>query len=84
MELKDIKIKDFPSGEFKDNETLQVYIDRLNEANVNVVTGKLDEMVNWGGRSNSLWPLVLPQVAAALSLWLPLLLITTWHALAWR
>ncbi len=49
MELKDIKIKDFPSGEFKDNETLQVYIDRLNEANVNVVTGKLDEMVNWGG-----------------------------------
>ncbi|MDD2246211.1 MAG: NADH-quinone oxidoreductase subunit B [Proteiniphilum sp.] len=57
MELKDIKIKDFPSDEFKDNETLQVYIDRLNEAGVNVVTGKLDEMVNWG-RSNSLWPLV--------------------------
>lgn len=57
MELKDIKIKSFPNEEFKDNESLQKYIDELNAAGVNVFVGKLDQIINWG-RSNSIWPLI--------------------------
>jgi len=29
MEVKDIKIKDFPAEEFKDNETLEQYLEEL-------------------------------------------------------
>jgi len=56
MEVKNIHIKGIPNEEFKDNEYLEKYVEELRANGVGIVTGLLDDMINWG-RSNSMWPL---------------------------
>lgn len=56
MEVKDIKIKNIPNSEFKDNAYLEHYVEELNKNGANVFVGKLNEIIDWG-RSNSVWPL---------------------------
>ncbi len=56
MEIKNIKIKNIPNEEFKDNEYLEKYVDELRKNGTNIVVSKLSDMIDWG-RSNSVWPL---------------------------
>ena len=51
MEVKTPQIKSIPYDEWKDNETLEAIVKELNEGGVNVITGNLDRLINWG-RSN--------------------------------
>lgn len=56
MEVKNIKIKNIPNEEFKDNEYLEKYVDELRKNGTNIFVGKLNDLIDWG-RSNSVWPL---------------------------
>ena len=56
MEVRKPHIKSIPYEEWNDNASLEKIIDELHEGGVNVVSGSLDQMINWG-RSNSLWSL---------------------------
>ena len=52
MEIAKPKIKSMKYEDFNDNE----YLEELRKGGVDVMIGKLDELINWG-RSNSVWPL---------------------------
>lgn len=56
MEVKNIKIKNLKYEDFRDNESLEKYVDELRKNGVSVFLGTVEDVINWG-RSNSVWPL---------------------------
>lgn len=56
MGIKDIYIRNIKTKDFKDNEYLENYIKKTQTNEGNIVTTKLNDLINWG-RSNSVWPL---------------------------
>ncbi len=65
MEIKDIKIKNIPNEEFKDNEYLEGYIEELKKHGTGVVVKKLSDLLEWG-HSNSVWPLTFGTACCAI------------------
>ena len=55
MEIKKPKIKSMKYGDFKNNEYIESLLEKLNASGVNVVVGKMDQLLQWG-HANSLWP----------------------------
>lgn len=55
MEIKKPKIKSMKYGDFKNNEYIESLLEELNASGVNVVVGKMDQLLQWG-HANSLWP----------------------------
>ncbi|MDR1592946.1 MAG: NADH-quinone oxidoreductase subunit B [Prevotellaceae bacterium] len=56
MEVKNINIRNMKYEDFNDNEYLEQYVEELKKNGVNVLVGKVNDLINWG-RSNSVWPL---------------------------
>jgi NADH-quinone oxidoreductase subunit B len=51
------KIKSIPYEDFKDNEYLENYVEKLRDGGVNIMLTTFDYAINWA-RSGSVWPLI--------------------------